>query len=76
MGSKVACKIIPQGYQLEIAVPWSELAYTPKTGEKLRFTFDLTDSDKPGQNQKAVMIWKGDSQNYRTPAQWGELLLK
>ena len=76
MGTKVACKFIPNGYQLEIAIPWSELAYHPQKGDKLPFTFHLNDSDKPGQFRKTLMIWKGDGLNYKSPAQWGDLLLK
>lgn len=76
MDSKVACRILPDGYALEIAVPWSGLDFTPKSGQTVPFSFSLDDTDQSGDKRKSVLIWKGDTANFQSTQNWGRLQLK
>lgn len=76
-GTKIASKIFPGGYTLEIAVPWTAFKYPfkPAKGKKIGFSLALDDADKNFQRE-TVLVWKGDTSNYKRPDQWGSLLFK
>ncbi len=76
-GTKIASKPFPGGYTLEIAVPWSAFknVFTPAKGRKIGFSLAMDDADKD-YKRKTVLVWKGDTANYKRPDQWGILLLK
>ncbi|OGV59971.1 MAG: hypothetical protein A2X45_16850 [Lentisphaerae bacterium GWF2_50_93] len=75
-GTRIASKPFPGGYTLEIAVPWSAFKnFTPAKGKKVGFSLAMDDADQ-GYKRKTVLVWKGDTSNYKRPNQWGKLLLK
>jgi|GEM_PF-1973324 len=75
-GTKIASKTFKGGYTLEAAIPWSAFkTFTPAKGKKIGFSFALDDADKD-YKRKSVLVWKGDTANYKRPGQWGRLLLK
>lgn len=43
--SKWACTETPQGYNVEAAIPWKDLAFTPRAGERLFMAFLAADID-------------------------------
>jgi len=75
-GTKIASKAFPGGYTFEIAVPWSAFKnFIPAKGKKIGFSLAMDDADKD-YKRKTVLVWKGDTSNYKRPGQWGKLLLK
>lgn len=58
--SKWAVTETPDGYSVEAAIPWSDLGYTPRTGERLFIAFMLPDVD-PNQPLKQIGWGMGGS---------------
>jgi hypothetical protein len=62
-GAKVAATRTPQGYDLEAAIPWSELGLSsPGVGTPLRFEIAVSDSDGAEPRQEKMMT--------SSPAPW------
>jgi len=63
---------IDKGYQVEIAIPWSELGITPETKRKIGINFANGDNDGAG---RQLFDWSG-AWPLRTPSDFGTLILK
>lgn len=71
--SRVVCRPAAHGYVLEAAIPFAGLGIVPRAGGSIPFTCSLDDTDEPGHKRKSVLVWKGDTTNYRSTGQWGVL---
>jgi hypothetical protein len=76
LGCRVACKPAPHGYVIEAAIPCAGLGLSPRPGASIPFTFSLDDADVPGHKRTSVLVWKGDTSNYKSAKQWGVLTFK
>jgi hypothetical protein len=76
-GHQAAVAALPnnQGYTLEAAIPWRDLAFTPAAGAQLRVALSLNDNDTPGTAVQEIMLSHVPSRQWRNPNSWGWLRL-
>ena len=55
--ARVAFKLVPGGYNAEIAIPWGVLGYTPRNGMSFPFDLQVILSDPAGQTNAATGWW-------------------
>lgn len=76
LGTRIVCQLVPHGYVLEAAIPCAGLGIAPRAGASIPFTFHLDDTDAAGHKRKSVLVWKGDTANYRSAKAWGRLTFR
>ena len=66
----------PEGYAIEIAIPWTNLgeSSSPSAGKLIGFDI-ANDDDDNGAERDAQMIWNGTGNNYATTADFGTIVL-
>ena len=64
-----------EGYQFEIALPWSMFGVTPQAGDHYGFGFSISDNDKDGSTIQQSMISNLTSRVFTHPMTWGDLTL-
>ncbi len=62
------------GYSMEFAIPWNNFSVTPAAGNKIGFDMAVNDDDNGGYCD-GQLLWSGNSNYYKDPSLWGELLL-
>lgn len=74
----IASTLTADGYILEVALPWKSLkpGFVPSKGTELLMSFQVTDTDVPGQPSQKKIFWMGDESNYKAPSNWGRLILE
>jgi serine/threonine protein kinase len=72
----VAAQQTGQGYNLEAAIPWSELALTPTPGLALGLALNANDNDTPGTAVQEVMMSHVSGRTLTDPTTWGTLTLQ
>ena len=65
-----------EGYALEVAIPWQELALSPMPDLKIGFALNVSDNDVPGTAVQEVMKSSAQDRNFTHPDTWGTLTLK
>jgi len=65
-----------QGYQVELAIPWSLLGTTPYNGAHYGFALSISDNDKPGTVKQQSMVSNVPGRYFLDPTTWGDLYLK
>ena len=60
------------GYQMEMAIPWSELQLKPVVGYTLGFSVAVDDCERGLRGQYE---WKGTDHNYKDTTDWGRVRL-
>ena len=64
------------GYILELAVPWTNLGVTPKDGITIGFDLVNIDNDNGIDDDVSWGAWSGDSNNWQSTANFGNILVK
>lgn len=74
----IASTLTANGYILEVALPWKSLkaGFVPSKGVELLMSFQVTDTDMPGETCQKKIFWMGDESNYKAPSNWGRLSLE
>jgi hypothetical protein len=65
----------PDGYVLEMALPWRVLNLTPQVERPYGFCLSLTDTDTPGGNVQESMVSTCPRRKWSDPTRWGTLTL-
>lgn len=64
------------GYTLEAAIPWSDLALSPSPGLIIGLALNANDNDTPGSAVQEVMMSHVASRTLTDPTGWGTLVLR
>ncbi|MCF6157330.1 MAG: hypothetical protein E3K32_01885 [wastewater metagenome] len=73
-GIEHAWAATPEGYNVEVAIPWSNLGITPSAGMKIGFDIQNDDDDNGGEREH-VTVWNGTEYNYCDTSAFGNLKL-
>lgn len=67
----------PQGYQLEVLIPWYvfDFAGTPSTDRAYGFNISINDNDSDGAAQETVISASAARTTHDNPTEWGTLRL-
>ncbi len=63
------------GYNVEVAIPWSVFEMTPQSGQHYGFAFSVSDNDIDGGIAQQSMISNVATRVLTDPTTWGDLLL-
>lgn len=72
----LAAQRTTQGYNLEAAIPWSDLNTTPSPGLVLGLALNANDNDTPGTAVQEVMMSHVPGRTLTNPSTWGTLTLR
>ncbi len=75
-GAQVAARQTAVGYNLELAIPWSDLALQPAANLVIGAAFSLNDLDTPGTAVQELMLSHVASRRWLDPSSWGTLILE
>ena len=73
---RLAAQKTTTGYNIEAAVPWSDLALTPAPGQVIGLALNVNDNDRAGTAVQEVMKSHVSTRQFANPASWGTLTLK
>jgi len=65
-----------EGYNIEAAIPWSDLNLTPAPGLVIGLSLNVSDNDAPGTAVQEIMKSHVSSRTLTDPTSWGTLALK
>jgi hypothetical protein len=71
----IAAETTADGYQIEVAIPWSVFALLPSEGDVFGFGFSLSDNDEVGTTLQQTMVSNISLRNFLDPTTWGNLEL-
>ncbi len=71
----IAAAPTDDGYQVEIAIPWSVFGISPSEGDIFGFGFSISDNDEVGSITQQTMVSNVSTRNLSLPTTWGNLLL-
>ena len=74
--AQVAAIQTPDGYSLEMAIPWSDLEVQPAANLQLGAAFSLNDLDTPETAVQELMLSHVATRRWRDPSSWGTLVLE
>jgi hypothetical protein len=72
----VAAQDTAAGYNLEAAIPWSDIHTTPVPGLVLGLALNANDNDRPGEAIQEVMMSHVSTRTFTDPSTWGTLTLR
>jgi hypothetical protein len=75
-GVKIAARDEGDQYRVEIAVPWSLLGVTPRSGMRLGFAFSVSDNDLSGESVQESMVSSAADRYLTDPTGWHDLILQ
>jgi hypothetical protein len=75
MKLRAATSARADGYDAEIAIPWTQLGVEPIPGLVLGFDIAIDDADPPQEGRKLQLAWAGDAKNCLSRARFGRLVL-
>jgi len=64
----------PDGYTVEMAIPWSDLSINPFVGRKIGFDVS-NDDDMDGGGRDGALVWSGDAGNFGSTENFGNVVL-
>jgi hypothetical protein len=70
-----AARPTPDGYVLEMVVPWSALNLSPQAETPYGFCLSLSDTDTPGSRTQESMVSSSPNRKWGDPTTWGTLIL-
>jgi hypothetical protein len=73
--ARVAAVQTNVGYDVEVAIPWSDVAFTPAAEARLRAALSVNDNDSPGTAVQNLMLSNVATRQWRNPSSWGFLRL-
>jgi hypothetical protein len=65
---------ITGGYQIELAIPWSNMGITPTANLTIGFDIGVNDDDN-GDARDHQQTWRGDANNWQSTTNFGDLQL-
>ncbi len=71
----MATQLQPDGYHLEVKIPWSNFHVLPFAGEGFAFTLALNDDDSPGGPEQETQLTNVEGAKLTDPLTWGILVL-
>ncbi|NPA26733.1 MAG: hypothetical protein GXO36_03935 [Chloroflexi bacterium] len=74
-GVQVVAVGVPDGYRLEIAIPWARLNQRPRAGLRMGFVISISDNDTPGTLRQETLVSNVPYRRLIDPTTWGELQL-
>ena len=72
---KIAAQAVDEGYEVEVAIPWSVFEVTPLAGQHFGFGFSVSDNDKRTEDLQQSMVSSVPNRHLTNPTTWGDLLL-
>ena len=72
---RIAAQKTTQGYQIEVAIPWSTFGIDPCEGHHYGFAFSVSDNDVQGRKLQESMISNVPTRALTDPTTWGDLVL-
>jgi hypothetical protein len=72
---QMAARQTADGYAIELALPWRDVAFTPADGVRLRVALSLNDNDTPDTAVQELMLSHVPNRQWRNPSSWGLLQL-
>jgi len=72
---EVAARQTEQGYNLEAAIPWTDIALAPAPGSVIGVALNVNDNDTPGTAVQELMKSHIATRAFRDPTSWGTLTL-
>jgi polyisoprenyl-teichoic acid--peptidoglycan teichoic acid transferase len=73
--SRIGARLTPDGYDLEVAVPWSTFHIVPFAGEGFAVTLALNDDDLPGSQVQQKQTATNKGATLTDPTTWNLLVL-
>ena len=67
--------LLPNGYGLEVAIPWASLNYPGEPGGVFGVAASISDNDDPTTDAQQCMISSTPKRDYTNPTTWGTLVL-
>jgi signal transduction histidine kinase len=67
--------VVPGGYTLELAVPWTHLGVRPAPGQTIGFDVGNDDKDHDGGERGGQIMWAGSVENYEDKSGFGRVTL-
>ena len=74
-GVQSMTQAIPDGYTVELAIPWSNLNVTASPGLTIGFDLGNNDDDNGGATPESQVVWNGTDTNYEDTSAFGDLTL-
>jgi len=71
----VASRDTPQGYEMEIKIPWATFGITPSAGSYFGFALSVSDNDQVGVAAQESMVSSVSTRVWGDPTSWGTLYL-
>ncbi len=71
----VASRETPQGYEMEIKIPWATFGITPTAGSRFGFALSVSDNDQVGVAVQESMVSSVSTRQWGDPTTWGTLYL-
>ncbi len=71
----VASRQTPQGYEMEIKIPWATFGITPAAGSYFGFALSVSDNDQVGAAIQESMVSSVSTRQWGDPTSWGTLYL-
>jgi hypothetical protein len=71
----VASRETPQGYDVEIKIPWATFGITPTAGSRFGFALSISDNDQVGVAVQESMVSSASTRQWGDPTTWGTLYL-
>lgn len=65
----------PQGYEIEIKIPWATFGITPAAGSRYGFALSVSDNDLLGTAVQQSMVSSVSTRQWGDPTTWGTLYL-
>ncbi len=75
-GTQVAALKTTEGYNVELAIPWSDLGVQPTANLVLGAAFSINDLDTPGTAVQELMLSHISTRRWLDPSSWGSLELQ
>lgn len=72
----VATSRTPQGYDLEIRIPWARLSVLPRVGNVYGYAIALSDDDSPGSGEQETQVSVTVNRPYPQPLNWTNFVLE
>ncbi|MCP4361632.1 MAG: hypothetical protein GY796_26780 [Chloroflexi bacterium] len=74
--ARIAALKTAEGYNVEMAIPWSDLGIQPASNQILGAAFSLNDLDTPGTAVQELMLSHVATRRWLDPSSWGSLELE
>lgn len=72
---KIAARRAGDGWEVEVAIPWTVFELTPQPNQHYGFAFSVSDNDKTGYKAQQTMICTVSTRILTNPTTWGDLVL-